>query len=49
MAWTAAQREAIRAFVERVNARAERDVLAGNPLTGAHYRALCIELALLEP
>ena len=31
---------AIPAFVARVNARAEADMLAGRPITGAHHRAL---------
>lgn len=33
----------IDAFVARVNARAEADMLAGNPVTGAHHRALTVE------
>lgn len=40
---------AIRAFVDRVNARAEADMLIGNPVTGAHHRALEVELAQLKP
>jgi len=41
--------EAVPAFVARVNARAEADMLAGRPITGAHHRALVAELALLAP
>lgn len=37
----------IAAFVQRVNARAEADMLAGNPITGAHHRAIEYELSLL--
>ena len=44
---TAACDDAIRAFVARVNARAEADILAGHPITGAHFRALTIELDAL--
>ena len=40
--------EAILAFVARVNARAEADMLAGNPITGAHHRALEAEAELLR-
>lgn len=40
-------REAILAFVKRVNARAEADILRGNPIEGAHNRALQREVALL--
>lgn len=35
------------AFVARVNARAEADMLKGNPVTGAHHRAIEAELAAL--
>lgn len=38
------RREAIPEFVARVNARAEADMLNGNPITGAHHRALEVEL-----
>lgn len=38
----------IRAYVARVDARAEADVLKGNPLTGAHYRAMRAELEAAE-
>ena len=36
-------------FVRRVDARAEADMLAGNPLTGAHFRAMRVELAEATP
>lgn len=35
----------VRAFYARVNARAEADMLAGGPVTGAHHRALEAEIA----
>ena len=35
------------ALVARVNARAEAEMLAGRPITGAHHRALTAELAAL--
>lgn len=38
----------VRAFVQRVNARAEADMLAGNPVTGAHHRAIEVEVAALS-
>lgn len=38
----------LRAFVERVCARAEADMLGGSPLEGAHYRAMQEELRLME-
>jgi hypothetical protein len=31
---------AIRDFVKRVDEAAEADILAGNPITGAHHRAI---------
>lgn len=34
-----------RDFAARVNARAEADMLAGRPVTGAHHRAIEAELA----
>jgi hypothetical protein len=39
---------AVVAFYERVNARAEADMLNGNPITGAHHRALESEIALVR-
>lgn len=36
----------IEAFYQRVNARAEADILSGNPIPGAHHRALEIEIHL---
>lgn len=36
------------ACLERVNADAERDIEKGNPITGAHHRAILRELARLE-
>ena len=39
--------DAIRAFVARVNARAEADMLNGRPVTGAHHRALEAEVRAL--
>lgn len=44
----AEKRKAIEAFVARVNARAEAEMLSGKPITGAHHRALECELALLR-
>jgi hypothetical protein len=41
-------RPVIEAFVARVNARAEADMLTGNPVTGAHHRALEAELKALH-
>ena len=38
----------IRQFVAEVNAAAEADMLNGNPITGAHHRALEAALARLE-
>lgn len=38
----------IRAFVARVNARAEADMLSGRPVTGAHHRALEAERIAAE-
>jgi hypothetical protein len=39
----------VRRFVQRVNARVEADILAGGFITGAHSRAIEIELVhLLE-
>lgn len=38
---------AVFAFVDRVNARAEADILAGGPITGAHHRAIEFELAAI--
>jgi len=38
----------IRAFVSRVNARAEASMLAGRPLEGSHYAAIQAELTALE-
>ena len=35
-------------FTRRVNARAEQDMLEGNPITGAHHRALLGELLYME-
>ena len=29
-------------YVEEVNSRAEQDILKGNPITGAHHRAMKI-------
>jgi hypothetical protein len=40
--------QAVKDFVDRVNARAEADVLRGNPLTGAHYRAIQKEVEALD-
>jgi hypothetical protein len=37
--------EAVETFYAAVNGRAEADMLAGNPLTGAHCRALQAEIA----
>jgi len=37
-------KQAIVAFVARVNARAEDDMLKGGSITGAHHRALEAEL-----
>jgi hypothetical protein len=44
----AAAPEVVREFVKRVNARAEQDILDGNPITGAHHRAIEAELAVTE-
>ena len=41
------ERAAIFAFVRLVNERAEADMLRGNPVTGAHHRAMTFEAALL--
>ena len=38
----------IRAFVERVNARAEARMQAGNPLEGSHWLSMQAELKALE-
>lgn len=38
--------DAVEAFYARVNARAEADILAGRPVTGAHHRALEAEIAM---
>lgn len=35
-------------FYQRVNERAEKDMLAGNPVTGAHHRALEAEIAIVR-
>jgi len=35
--------DGIREFVERVEKRAESDIAAGNPIEGAHYRAMKAE------
>jgi hypothetical protein len=35
----------VEAFHQAVNKRAESDMLAGNPVTGAHHRALEAEIA----
>ncbi len=40
----AAAPDVITEFVKRVNARAEQDILNGNPITGVHHRALEAEL-----
>ena len=37
-----------REFARRVEQRAEEDMLAGNPLTGAHHRAIQAELDYME-
>lgn len=42
------EKSAILAFVARVYEQAEADILAGNPIEGAHYRALQAEVSLLE-
>jgi predicted RNase H-like nuclease (RuvC/YqgF family) len=42
------ERRAVEAFVKRVNARAEADMLAGNPVTGAHHRAIETEFRALQ-
>ena len=34
------ERDAVIAFVKSVNARAEADIEAGNPIEGAHHRAI---------
>lgn len=36
---------ALELFVDKVNARAEADMLRGNPIAGAHCRALQAEIA----
>jgi hypothetical protein len=36
----------VEAFYERVNKRAEADILNGRPITGAHHRALEAEIAI---
>ena len=41
------ERDIIIAFAARVNARAEADILAGHPVTGAYQRAMLKELELL--
>ena len=45
---TLVEAEVVRDFVERVNARAEEDMLAGSPIEGAHHRAIDAELAEVE-
>ena len=35
-------------FTRRVNRRAEEDLLEGNPIPGAHHRALLGELLYME-
>jgi hypothetical protein len=48
---TAARRsdfDVCRAFVERVNARAEARMQAGNPLEGSHYFSMQAELRAME-
>ncbi len=42
------QARAVLAAIARINARAEADILAGNPITGAHHRALEVERAAME-
>lgn len=42
------EREMVRDFVERVECRAEADMLAGNPIEGAHYRAMQEEARAAE-
>ena len=39
-ALTADQARAVLAALDRICARAEADMLAGGPITGAHYRAI---------
>jgi hypothetical protein len=39
---------AISAFFARVNKRAEADIERGNPITGAHHRALIVEEAAVR-
>lgn len=41
--------EAVLDFVARVNSRAESDMLAGNPVEGAHHRAIEAELDATAP
>ena len=41
-------RAAIVEFYEQVNARAEADMLAGNPITGAHHRALEAQIVIVR-
>jgi len=41
------QRQDIPAFVARVDARAEADMLAGRSITGAHHRAILAEMGAL--
>ena len=36
------------ALLEAINAEAERDMLAGNPVTGAHHRAILRKLEELR-
>lgn len=40
--------DVIRAFVERVNARAEARMQAGNPLEGSHFLSMQAELTAME-
>ena len=35
-----ARRQAVRDFIEAVEREAEADMLNGNPIEGAHYRAM---------
>ncbi|MBF8281260.1 MAG: hypothetical protein HW378_175 [Anaerolineales bacterium] len=37
-----------RDFARRVDQRAEQDMLDGNPLAGAHHRAIRVELDYME-
>lgn len=43
-----AEYELITQFVQRVNARAEAEMLTGKPMTGAHHRALEEEHAMMR-